>query len=418
MRSLVISTVRPYPPASGTPLRVWHNIRVLGRRGPVCVFSFGETSDAAEPMPGVERWLHIDEDEYPQRSLAGLARLRKLVRPRQFPLQNDGITAELNARLSRFIADVCPDAIVICGWTDAIPDAIRGFPNVIVDAHNIESRLAEDLMRARSNGLSFARKLELLRFRRRERGLFRAAARIWVPSADDADTLARLDRSLRTAIVWPNVVDVDAYAPVRSRALPAVDGIGDPGLTFAYIGYYHYAPNARAAEFLIDEIFPLVAAEIPDVRLLLVGRKPTAHMRESAGRDARIVVTGGVVDTRPYLAAAGCCAVPLTEGGGTRLKILEAFAAGVPVVSTTKGAEGIATVDGREIAIADTPEAMSSAITDMLKRPSRYEAQTAAALELVTRDYSLGSLERRLDDAAPFERTVAGVARPEASVHV
>jgi glycosyltransferase involved in cell wall biosynthesis len=94
-------------------------------------------------------------------------------------------------------------------------------------------------------------------------------------------------------------------------------------------------------------------------------------------------------------------AVPLMQGGGTRLKILEAFAAGVPVVSTSKGAEGLDVLDGREIVIADEPEAIAQAIVDVARRPSHYARQVNAALELIRESYSLESLRRRLLEALP-----------------
>jgi hypothetical protein len=221
MRTLIISGMRPYPPRGGSPLRVWQNIRVLATRGPVSVFSFGEREDAVASMPGVERWVHVNEDDYPERELSGIARVWKVFRPRQFPVRNDHITAELNRRLRGFIAETKPDVIVVSGWTHRIPDAVRAFPRLVVDAHNLESQLQEELLRERQGSLGFVHRLQLLRFRQHERALFRKAARIWVCSREDAAALQRLDPRLTDAVVWPNVVDVDAYADVRSRTLAA-----------------------------------------------------------------------------------------------------------------------------------------------------------------------------------------------------
>jgi len=308
-------------------LRSWQNIRLLATCGPVFVFSFGEKHEGDGTMPGVERWIHVSEDEYPVHALSGFARFTKLFRPRQFPLANDHVTGELNGRLRRFIDEVAPDVIVLSGWADAVPDAVRGFPRLVVDAHNIESLLEKDLA-LQPSSLGLGRSLRLLRFRRRERMLFRNAARIWVCSRDDAAAARRLDPGLSEPILWPNAVDVDAYEAVRNGSIAVPHDVPSSGPIIVYVGYYHYVPNARAADILIQQILPLVAEREPGVRLMLVGKQPTLRMLDAATRDPRITVTGAVDDIRPYLGQATVSAVPLMEGGGTRLKILEAFAAG------------------------------------------------------------------------------------------
>jgi glycosyltransferase involved in cell wall biosynthesis len=401
MRTLVISREAPFPPRSGAPLRTWQNIRLLATRGPVTVLSFGDSVDGRSTLPGVERWLHIEDSEYPFRIFGGIARARKLVQPLQFPPDNEAVTDELNQRLRKFLAETTPDTIVLSNWMRALPDALRGFPRIIVDAHNIESFLYEDVMRAVHPRPSLAMQLQFARYRRRERRLLRSAARVWVSSSDDALALSRLDPKLPPPTVWPNVMDVDAFSQVRSGEISPPVELGPDRPTVIYVGHYPYPPNARAALRLIERVFPLVAGHLPDARLLLVGQGPSPEMRAAADRDPRIVVTGGVADTRPYLRAAGVCAVPLAEGGGTRLKILEAFASRVPVVSTSKGAEGIAADPDRHLLIAEDDRGIAAAIVDVLRRPEHYRAQTADALALVEERYSMRTLAKLLDHALP-----------------
>src|SRR4051812_41704682 len=106
-----------------------------------------------------------------------------------------------------------------------------------------------------------------------------------------------------------------------------------------------WGPNGNAASFLIREVLPRVRQVRPDARLLIVGRNPPADVAAYHER-AGVVVTGGVPDVVPYFRDARCLVVPLESGGGTRLKILEAFAAGLPVVSTPVGVEGIDAQNG------------------------------------------------------------------------
>ncbi len=408
MRTLFVSGVRPYPPRSGSPLRVWHNIQTLALRGSVSVFSFGDRVDGPATMPGVDRWEHIDYDAYPERALAGIKRVRKLIAPRQFPIFNDQITKTLNRRLASFVAACAPDVVILSGWTEALPDALRSVRRLVVDTHNIESQLHADLLRKARGSLGLAASFEVERFRRRERRMLGRASRIWVCSTEDARVLKHLVPRAHEAIIWPNVIDVKSYESVRSKALPLPDGLERSVPTIMFVGYYHYAPNGAAADALIEDIFPRVLEARRDARLVLVGREPTQRMLDAAASDARIVVTGGVEDTRPYLRLADVCAVPLQAGGGTRLKILEAFASGIPVVSTSKGIEGIEAEHGRHVLIADDHAAFAAALVDVLSHPERYRAQTDAAFDLVRRTYSLDALERLLPIALPPIPNAAG----------
>lgn len=401
MRTLFVLREAPYPVRSGAPLRMWQNIEVLATRGPVFAFSVGGTNEIAEPPPPLSGWLHVDRAEYEAKPARGIGRLKKIISPRQFPIDNDTITGELNRRLHAYIRAVRPDLIVLSHWIDAYPDALKEFPSVIVDAHNIESILARDLANARGRERSLGRTLEHVRFRRRELKMFRQAKRVWVPSEHDARLVTKLDRSLPKPIVWPNAVNVESYASVRSRTTVRVDGLEPNGKTMIYVGFFWYSPNARAAQQLIAHTLPALRRRHPDARLLLVGKDPTELMLDAASRDPGIIVTGGVSDTRPYLALADVCAVPLTEGSGTRLKLLEAFSCGIPVVSTSKGAEGIDAANGREIVIADDPDRFALEIAAVFDRPARYRDQSRFALDLVRKRYSWSALAEQLDGALP-----------------
>jgi glycosyltransferase involved in cell wall biosynthesis len=106
---------------------------------------------------------------------------------------------------------------------------------------------------------------------------------------------------------------------------------------------------------------------IPNAQLTVVGRSPPASMKRLASREAGIDVVGTVPDVRPYWERAAVSIVPLRIGGGTRLKIFEAMAMGIPIVSTSVGAEGLPVAHGDHLLIADTPEAQAAAIVSLLR---------------------------------------------------
>jgi glycosyltransferase involved in cell wall biosynthesis len=417
MTTLFVVHNAPYPPRSGSRLRSWTNINVMARCGPVHMFSVGLREPDATTMPVVARWIHVDPADYPRCTHSVTSRALSAISSRQFPVDGDiAVTGDLNRRLESFIAETRPDCIVLSNWVDAYPDALKRFPFVIVDAHNIESLLGREIRAAnQSTCVSLASVVMRCREwrwrrreRRRERNLLRQARSIWVASKEDARILRELDNKLPEPVIWPNVIDVDYYASVREGKTTPPDGLKRDGLTIAYIGLFSYPPNRRAAATLVEEIFPKVAEQVSQARLLLVGQEPTpAMLAAAAARDSKIVVTGGVPDVRPYLGLADICVVPLTEGGGTRLKILEAFASHVPVVSTTKGAEGLEAENGKHIVIAEDPISIAEAIITLSTDLERRRAQVRDAFALVSERYSLDSLARRLEEALPAMSSAA-----------
>lgn len=149
--------------------------------------------------------------------------------------------------------------------------------------------------------------------------------------------------------------------PDVSRAAAPCD---DTPPTFLLVGLFSYEPNADAAEFFVDRVFPRVAAELPDARVRLVGRA-TERVRRLEGTN--VSVAGEVDDLAPEYDRATAAVVPIRVQSGTRVKILEAFARGVPVVSTSAGAAGLGAVDREHLLIADTAAAFAEACVELAR---------------------------------------------------
>jgi glycosyltransferase involved in cell wall biosynthesis len=394
MRTLILANGAPYPPRSGSPLRTWQNVNVFAARGPVCVFSLGHREPDADTMPVAAEWTHLTAaDLPPDRGLR--SRALRVLRSRPYPIAGIRATAEIDRLLSGTIERFNPDLIVLEHWKNSLPRPLKRQRKLLLDMHNVESLLATE---GRSVRNPLLRELMKWRWRRRERALARGVKQVWVCGENDVLELARLDRRLPRPYVWPNCVDLERYAPVRDGTLQP-QPFARNGATIAYIGFYPYAPNADAARELIETIFPIVAARLPHTRLLLIGAAPNAAMYDAAARDPRIVVTGTVDDIRPYLAATDLALLPIRSGGGTRLKILESFAAHVPVVATAKGAEGIALDNGREIRFAESAAELANEAVALLQDDGARTTQIADADALVRARYSWTALEQKLEAA-------------------
>jgi len=397
MKSLFIVAPAPYPPTSGTPMRSWQNINILATRGPVHVLSVGGREPGDYTMPIVAEWVHLDNATFPAKG-GVRSLLAKMLTQRQYSVPDVLATSAINKQLRAVIERVKPDIIVLSHWKHGYPTPLKQHDNVILDMHNIESLLGTDMKDVKS---PFVRAILSWRWRARERTLIRNVSRTWVCGVNDAAELRRLDARLPAPIVWPNAIDLAYYADVWAgqTALPA--GLQRNGATVIYVGFYSYEPNGAAATELIQKIAPMIFARISAARFIFVGGGPTTLMKDAAQRDSRIIVTGKVEDVRQYLALADLCVVPLRTGGGTRLKILECFAAKIPVISTPKGVEGIDAVAGRNIRIADSAEALAGDALELLFDADARRRQADAAYELVRRSYSWSSLAKQLDSALP-----------------
>jgi polysaccharide biosynthesis protein PslH len=144
-----------------------------------------------------------------------------------------------------------------------------------------------------------------------------------------------------------------------------------------------------------SEILPKIQKHEPQVRLMIVGARPTPEVLALANNPA-VTVTGSVPDVRPYGEDCGVFIVPLRSGSGMRVKILNALAMGLPTVSTTVGAEGIRVTDGVDIHLADTADAFAEAVAGLLAEPERAERLAARGRRLMEEHYSWEALGGQL----------------------
>jgi glycosyltransferase involved in cell wall biosynthesis len=243
-------------------------------------------------------------------------------------------------------------AAIFLGALDGVPG-----PRVLVD-HDASLRPVQAFDHLPGTLARSMRAIEVGAWRRFERATARRVDATVVFT--DRDLAAAQRAGFRRARLLPLVV-----AP-RERPL---DPVGARPRSVLFVGYYRHPPNADAARWLVDEIFPRVRAEDAEAELVLVGDELPADVLERAGE--RVVATGGVEDVRDHLERAAVVVAPLRIGGGTRVKVLEALGAGKAVVATRRAVEGLDVPAGEAIMLADSTEELAAAVALLLRDEER-----------------------------------------------
>jgi glycosyltransferase involved in cell wall biosynthesis len=290
-----------------------------------------------------------------------------------------------------------PDVMYLDHLDSLLYAVVQSDAPLVIDMHNVYSQLAARTAEAQGavRRQYFGHEAALLA--RMERRAVQIAHTIIAVSDDDARYFSEL--GARHVVVVPNGVECETY-----EGLPTADRSGPP--TILYVGSHQWPPNAQAAHFLATAVLPEVRRHLPETRLAIVGKCPAPELLALAASDERVEIAANVPDVIPYLRRAHVLAVPLQAGGGTRLKILEAFAAGLPVVSTPIGCEGIRARNGEHLVVADRSD-FAAALMALLLDPGRARALAGGARRVVRSQYDWRTLGASACEAVAF----AGCAR-------
>ena len=376
-----------YPPKGGALQRNYNLLREIARKCEVHVLAFDQpvTRPAnVTPQDCIQAlsrfcasvdWVSLASSSL-GRTRYGLA-LTGLMKGEPYDLAWLR-SSEMADKLRKLVARVSPDVVHVdaLGLAQYLP-AI-GSPGRVLNHHDVESCKIE--LRARKE-----RNLPLRSYFNIEARKLATAERRWCPqfdvnavvSEEEGAVLSRACPGLRVRVV-PNGVDTEYFTP---RA--------DPGTrTILFCGSMDMHPNQEAMEYFLRQIWSRVVAQTPDVNLLVVGRKPPKWLIEVARRDSRIQVTGFVDDVRPYFQKAAVCICPVLSGGGTRLKILDSLAMGVPVVATSFAASGLSLEHCKHLLLADTEQQFIDYIQRLFTTPALRSELASAGSKRVDQLYS------------------------------
>jgi glycosyltransferase involved in cell wall biosynthesis len=364
-QALFISPEAPYPLAGGGALRSASLLNFMATRYAVDLIVFREprADDPGQHLPpGLARRLHVvDLPAHPRHALARAARNAGRLARRVPPLMDR--FAGFGEHIARATHGQHYDVAVIehfwCApyWRQA--SAVSDV--TILNLHNIESVLHERCARDETGPQAFAH--------RAFQGIARSLEQEWLPRFDHLLAASEEDaRYLRAISGASNVLIYPNSIPFVQ--LPSAPTHPHKEDMIVFSGNLEYHPNISAVRYFRAEIWPALRQRWPQLIWRLVGKNPQAVEKIVAG-DSRIELSGAVADAVSEVARAKVAIVPLRAGSGTRLKIIEAWAAGVPVVSTSLGAEGLAARNGEHLLLADDPRSFEQAVSALLADSGR-----------------------------------------------
>ena len=390
MRILFLSPRQSWPPTSGAKLRDYHLARALGSQSELTYVYYAEPG-LAKPtttdMPFCRQVIGIPRARgyTPVKLVTGLAGRWSL------PVVNY-TSADVVQAIGRCFAEakydlVHCDSIHVAACIEAVGRAMNGIP-CFYNWHNIESELMQRYSIAADSAARrlYARLTERRLRNDEDRILGSADGHIVCSEREKLQLSARAPQA-RVAVI-ENGVDAAGFAQGSNSAVPRN--------RLLFVGSMSYHANSDAAVWFTREIWPGIRQRFPQWRLTLVGSEPGPQVKALAELPG-VEVTGTVSEVQPYYQEAIAALVPIRVGGGTRLKILEAMAAGVPVVSTSLGAEGIPVSHGRDILIADRPEEWVEMLVS-LQEGKRAEQLAEAGRSLVASRYDWNAIGKTLLD--------------------
>jgi glycosyltransferase involved in cell wall biosynthesis len=395
MKLLWIKSGVLFPADTGGRKRTLGMLREITRAGH-CVHYLGSkpvslpirTEEEKDPYADIKEWTNSDE---PRRgSLRFYLALVKNFLLSQQPYVLDRYCSA--AWRSRITTAAEQADLIVCDFLTPAPQfqGLRiGKPTVLFQ-HNIESLIWRRLADSASSPLKRAYlRNQQHRMERAEKSLSALFDGVITVSPEDSAFCRETYHLTNVLGEVPTGVEISDFQPAtRPPVTP----------TIGFLGSMDWMPNIEGVLWFVRAVLPLVRQQLPTARLKIIGRNPPASLRDLAQTDPAIEVTGTVAEVQPHVHQCSVIAVPLLAGGGTRIKIYEAMAMGVPVVSTTIGAEGLPLIDGQDIQLADTPAAFAAKLHTLLTQPATAAAQAARARQRMEAEFSWTAATTRFMD--------------------
>lgn len=409
MHVVIVDGDVSYPATSGKRLRTLNLLLPLARRHRLTYIGRA-AAHSAETKQAIafleDHSIHTLLVDHPLPRKSGLlfpARLAaNLLSPLPYSVashQSARMRDTVNAYAARHKVDVWQ--FEWTGYVDTLDDPLA---NKVVIAHNVDSLIWQRYAAAERNPLKrLYIQQQRRKFERFEKRIFHEATRLVAVSDADAQ-LMRSQYGVENPTIVDNGINRAFFAQVQRKPDPQ---------RILFLGALDWRPNLDALKVLLNDVMPRVRQQEARAKLCIVGRHPPEWLRKRTRDNRAVELHADVPDVRPDLAECGVMTVPLRIGGGSRLKILEALAANVPVISTRIGAEGLHLTPGREYELADDVDQMAAALTDSIRHPARYQAMAENGRAVVHQHYDWNGLADKLEQVwdssvVSHQRSIAG----------
>jgi sugar transferase (PEP-CTERM/EpsH1 system associated) len=386
MDILFVTAALPYPPTDGTRIRLFSLIKNLAKRHDISLVSFVTPTDRRESIDYLHgfcknvRLVHRNSRYSISKLIWGV------FGPTPFPILNywdPAMAAAVNGLTQSTAFDIVQTEALHMAQYSLGLGGCR-----VLDLFDIQSVVMRRYADHQCHiGKRLYAQVTARKLTRYEHMISPQFTHCLTASPVDRDFMQK-QVGISEVSVIPNGVDLDAYPPSRTR--PASEK------RIVFIGRMDYTANVDGIMWFCRHVLPLVRVHRPDTLLQIVGKYPTEEVKQ-LGLPGRVEVTGFVNDVRPYLEAAAVSIIPLRVGGGTRLKILEGLAMGIPIVSTSVGAEGLEVTPGKDILIADDAHGFAQHVVQILEDMELRDNLGRAGRQLVEDHYGWNMIAQRLE---------------------
>lgn len=398
MKILWLSHNIPYPPKGGVLQRNYNLVKEIAKYNKIFLVAFNQKAllptdaDIKDALNALKKYceeievipLPSEETKWGKKRL-----LAKSIFTKKPYTVNWNQSNEMKKLVEKVTCSFNPDLIHYdtVGLAEYYNPSYDG-PQVL-NHHNIESAMMLRRYQKEKNILKRlyfyqeAKKIE--QYEKKYCGLFHANLTV---SEDDGVILKRLLPEIKIEII-SNGVDTAYFCPTKGKTqkISLIFGGG--------MGWY---PNRDAMLWFADEIWPLIKKEYPDIKITVIGRKPPDKLIKLSKDDSNFIVTGYVDDVRPYFEEALIYVCPIRDGGGTRLKILDALSMGKPIVATTIAVEGIKVIPNKHVLIADAPEQFVAQIVKLIEDKDLREMLSVEGRKLVEENYDWAIIGKKLNN--------------------
>lgn len=400
MKILYLSAWLPYPPINGAKIRIYNLIRQLGVKHEISLLAFARTlpiQPSSNYLPELEKYCRsvqvVRAREFDPKGMLALKGFFSAVPRSVIQTYSDEMAGMINDAMLREKYDVVIASEVSApSLVSFLASRITSTPRIL-DA--LEIALAKEMFQSQTRPDRRIRNaLTWFKLRAYTRDLLRRSNGCTIPSQEEKEIMQSLVPGGYALEIIPHSLDLNHYNEIHEPVVPN---------SLVFTGSFNYHPNLDAVQYFANEIFHSIQEKEPAVRLKIIGNLNGVDATQFPSHES-MTFTGLLRDVRADVAKSWLCIVPLRMGAGTRLKIVEAMALGTPVVSTSKGAEGLDVVHGDNILIADTPQEFSQAVLDVLHSPSLRHKLSTGGRALVAEKYDSEPVGRKFD--AFMERIV------------